>query len=112
MKRFIQGGIIGLLNGFFGSGGGVIAVPLLERDCPPNQAHASSVALIFTLSLITAMLYGLSGNLDFAAAWDYIPWGIIGAVSGSIFLKKIKPQRLKRLFGGVVTVAALRMLFS
>lgn len=112
MKRFFQGGIIGLLNGFFGSGGGVLAVPVLERDCSANEAHATSVALIFILSLVTAVFYGFSGNLDYETAWEYIPWGVAGAVSGSIFLKKIKAQWLKRLFGGVVTAAAVRMLFT
>lgn len=111
MKRFFGGGVIGLLNGFFGSGGGVIAVPVLERDCSPNEAHATSVSLIFILSLVTALFYGFSGNLDFGMAWEYVPWGVAGAVSGSIFLKKIKSQWLKRLFGAVVTAAAIRMLF-
>lgn len=112
MKRFLQGSVIGLLNGFFGSGGGVLAVPVLERDCSPNEAHATSVALIFMLSLVTALFYGFYGNLDFALAWEYVPWGVAGAVAGSVFLKKIKAQWLKRLFGGVVTIAAVRMLFS
>ena len=112
MKNFFKGGVIGLLNGFFGSGGGVLAVPVLERDCSPNEAHATSVALIFILSLVTAVFYGFYGNLDFGTAMDYVPWGVAGAVAGSIFLKKIKAQWLKRLFGAVVTAAAIRMLFS
>ncbi len=113
MGRFFKGTLCGFLNGFFGSGGGVVAVPILEKEgCPPNEAHATSVALIFLLSLLTAAFYGFSGGLDFAGAWKYIPWGVIGAVTGSIFLKKIKAQWLKRLFGGVVTAAAVRMLFS
>lgn len=111
MKKFIEGGVCGLLNGFFGSGGGVVAVPILEKECAPNEAHATSVALIFILSLVTAVFYGFSGNLDFAGAWQYIPWGVAGAIAGSIFLKKIKPKILKRLFGAVITVAAVRMLF-
>lgn len=112
MMSFLRGGVIGLLNGFFGSGGGVVAVPVLEKECSPNEAHATSVALIFVLSLMTALFYGFSGGLDFAAAWDYIPWGIAGAVSGAFFLKKIKAEWLKRLFGAVVTAAAVRMLLS
>lgn len=112
MKKFFQGGVIGLLNGFFGSGGGVIAVSILEKDCSPNEAHATSVALIFILSLITAVFYGFSGNLDPETAWEYIPWGIAGAVTGSVFLKKISPGWLKRLFGGIVSIAAVRMLLS
>lgn len=113
MRKFFEGTLIGFLNGFFGSGGGVIAVPLLEREgVEPNSAHATSVALIFMLSLITALFYGFSGNLDYAAAWRFLPWGVAGAITGSIFLKKIKAAALKRVFGGIVTLAALRMLFS
>ncbi len=113
MGRFFKGTLCGFLNGFFGSGGGVIAVPILEKEgCAPNEAHATSVALIFLLSLMTALFYGFSGGLDFAGAWRYIPWGVAGALTGAFFLKKIKAQWLKRLFGGVVTAAAVRMLFS
>lgn len=111
MKNGLKGGLIGLLNGFFGSGGGVAAVPVLEKECSPNEAHATSVTLIFILSLVTSFFYGFSGGLDFKTAWDYIPWGIAGAVSGAFFLKKIKAEWLKRLFGAVVTAAAVRMLF-
>ena len=113
MGRFFKGTLCGFLNGFFGSGGGVIAVPMLEKEgCSPNEAHATSVAVIFLLSMVTALFYGFAGGLDFDGAWKYIPWGVAGAVTGSIFLKKIKAQWLKRLFGGVVTAAAVRMLFS
>lgn len=112
MKRFFQGGVIGLLNGFFGSGGGVLAVPVLEKDCSPNEAHATSVALIFILSLVTAVFYGFSGDLDYETAWEYVPWGIAGAVAGSVFLKKISPDWLKHLFGAIIIIAAVRMLFT
>lgn len=110
---FFEGALCGFLNGFFGSGGGVIAVPILEKEgSEPNEAHATSVALIFMLSFVTALFYGFSGNLDYSAAWRFIPWGVIGAVSGAIFLKKIKAEWLKRIFGGIITIAAVRMLFS
>lgn len=113
MRKFLEGTLIGFLNGFFGSGGGVAAVPVLEREGnEPNSAHATSVALMFMLSLITALFYGFSGNLDYAAAWRFIPWGIAGAVAGSIFLKRIKAESLRRIFGGIVTLAAIRMLLS
>ncbi len=110
--HFVKGALIGLLNGFFGSGGGVVAVPILEKECSPNEAHATSVALIFLLSLVTAVSYGFSGNLDFKGAFEFIPWGIAGAVTGSIFLKKIRADWLKRIFGGIVTAAAVRMLIQ
>lgn len=113
MKNFFQGTLCGFLNGFFGSGGGVIAVPIFEKDgCSVQEAHASSVALIFMLSLVTAVFYGLSGGLDFGTARRFIPWGAAGAVTGALFLKKIKAQWLRRLFGAIITAASVRMLFS
>lgn len=113
LKKFFEGSICGFLNGFFGSGGGVLAVPILEREgCSAREAHASSVALIFVLSLVTALFYGFSGNLDFGAAWKYIPWGAGGALAGAFFLKKIKARWLHKLFGAVIVAAALRTLFT
>lgn len=112
MKNFLKGLLCGGLNGFFGSGGGVVAVPVLEHDgCSPKQAHASSVALIFVLSCVTAVSYGMNGELDLLAAWKYIPWGIGGAIVGSLFLRRISSVWLHRVFGVLVTAAAVRMLF-
>ncbi len=113
MKKFFKGAVCGFLNGFFGSGGGVAAVPILEKEgCSANEAHATSVAVIFVLSLVTAAFYGLSGNLDFKTAWNYIPFGLLGALCGAFFLKKIQAVWLKRIFGGIVSVAAVRMFLA
>ncbi len=101
------------MNGFFGSGGGVIAVPVLEHDgCTTQQAHASSVALIFVLSLVTTAAYWLNGGLNFGEAWRYVPWGLLGAVGGSLFLRKISSVWLHRIFGAVIIAAAVRSLLQ
>lgn len=112
MKNFLKGLLCGSLNGFFGSGGGVIAVPVLERDgCSAKQAHASSVALIFVLSLVTTAAYWLNDGLDFGTAWQYIPWGLGGAVAGALFLRRISSVWLHRVFGLLIIAAAVRSLF-
>ncbi len=88
-------------------------MPVMENNgCDTKQAHASSVALIFVLSLVTAVMYGIEGRLDFGEAWKYIPWGAGGAVVGAIFLRKIKAQWMHRLFGILLVAAAVRMLLS
>lgn len=113
MKKFLEGGLCGLLNGFFGSGGGVIAVPVLEREgCSEKEAHATSVALIFVLSIVTAIFYGFGGGLNFSAAWQYVPFGAAGALFGALFLRKINSYWLKKLFGALIIAAALRSLFA
>ena len=111
MKRFFEGMLCGFLNGFFGSGGGVAAVPVLEYEqrgagnTPAEsvrRAHANSVAVIFVFS----------GGIDFGAAWGYIPWGAAGAVAGALFLRKIRAAWLQRIFGVLICAAAVRGLFS
>ncbi len=111
MKKLLKGLLCGGLNGFFGSGGGVIAVPLFEGEgVEAQKAHATSVAFIFVLSLITTVSYWLNGGLDFALAWDFIPWGAAGAVAGSLLLRKISSVWLHRVFGALIIAASLRML--
>lgn len=123
MKLFFEGMLCGLLNGFFGSGGGVAAVPVLEHEIrksspeiSPEEAarrsHANSVAVIFALSLTAAATYFFSGSLDFGEAWNYIPSGAAGALAGSLFLRKIRAAWLQRLFGALICAAAVRTLLT
>lgn len=113
MTTKILGFISGLLNGLFGSGGGIAAVPMLESlDLPAKKAHATSVALIFFLSLITTILYFLNGNIDFAKTLWYIPGGVLGAIVGSVFLKKIDNSILRRIFGAIMIIFAVRIFIK
>lgn len=111
MKKIIMGALCGLLNGLFGSGGGVAAVPMLEAaNLEAKESHATSVAFIFTLSLATTLSYLLGDKLDFNMAWSYIPYGAAGAIIGAMLLKKIPNSVLRRVFGAVILFAAFRIL--
>jgi len=110
--KTLLGGFCGLLNGLFGSGGGVVAVPMLRLfGLPARKCHATSVAVIFFLSIASTIAYGLKGNLDLPSALRYIPWGILGAVTGALLLKKIPSTLLRRVFGLIVIISAVRILF-
>lgn len=111
MKKYFMGLICGLLNGLFGSGGGIAAVPMLEASgSEPKKSHADSVALIFILSCASAISYWLAGRIDFETAMEYIPFGIVGAVLGAIMLKKIPNSPLRRIFGVIILMAAIKIL--
>jgi hypothetical protein len=122
MKEFIKkhtkilkvfaGTFCGILNGLFGSGGGVVAVPMLRLfGLEARKSHATSVAVIFFLSIASVIAYGLRGSLDWKGALVYIPWGIIGAVLGALLLKKVPNSLLRRIFGIIVLISAVRILF-
>ena len=99
----------GILNGLFGAGGGMVVVPMLEKDgIEAKKAHATSIAIILPLTVITSFLYLSGGRFVFSDAMLYIPSGIVGAVCGALFLKKIPNDVLRRVFGLVMLWAAVR----
>ena len=111
MKKHFMGLVCGLLNGMFGSGGGVAAVPMLEGSgLEAKKSHATSVALIFVLSIATTISYLLGDKLDTGMALQYIPYGIIGAAAGAVLLKKMPNSLLRRVFGVIILIAAVRIL--
>lgn len=108
---YILGAVTGLLNGFFGSGGGLIAVPLLKRSgCEQKKAQASSIALTFPLTIISTVIYYFKGNADITTGLKYIPAGIIGALIGTFILKKISDVMLRKIFGIMLIISGGWML--
>ena len=111
MKKHFMGLVCGLLNGMFGSGGGVAAVPMLEgTGIEAKKSHATSVALIFVLSIATTISYLLGDKLDLGLALQYIPYGIAGAAAGAVLLKRMPNSLLRRVFGVIILIAAVRIL--
>lgn len=105
------GALTGFANGLFGSGGGIIAVPMLEKaDIEQKKSHATSLALTLPLSVISSFFYTNDETLK--TALPLIPFGLAGAVLGCLFLKKIKAKPLKIIFGVFLIIAGGRMLLK
>lgn len=110
---WILGALTGFANGLFGSGGGIIAVPMLESSgIEQKKSHATSLALTLPLSVISVVFYALKGTFDIKTALPLIPFGLIGAIIGSTFLKKIPAKPLKIIFGLFLIIAGGRMIFK
>ena len=88
---FVTGGLfVGFLSGFFGGGGGMLVVPLLifAGKLEEKEAHATAIAVILPLTIVSSVVYVLSGNFDFSVG---LPVGIafiVGGAVGSFLLKK------------------------
>ena len=75
---------IGLLGGFFGSGGGILAVALLQKQgLESRRAHATSIAIILPLSLISLIVYWLNGNLPLTQSLPFFVPALLGSVAGA-----------------------------
>ncbi len=112
-KRIFAGAVSGFLNGLFGSGGGVLAVMLLRKLIgDERRAHASATLMVLLMSGVSLALYAGGGGVDFETGLMFVPGGFAGAVLGSLFLKNIQSDFLRRLFGGVIAVSGAVMLFK
>lgn len=109
----LTGIAVGICNGFFGSGGGMIAVPMLEKGgSEPKKAHATSIAITLPLSVISGLVYFKGGSLDFSRAVKFIPLGIVGAAVGAMLMKKLSNSLLKRIFGALMIIAGVRIFMK
>jgi uncharacterized membrane protein YfcA len=110
-QKALIGSIGGIINGFFGSGGGVAIVLLLEHfGVPKKKAHSMSVGIILPLSVISAVGYLFSGTLPFSDSLKYIPLGLVGSFLGVWLLKVIPIIYLRILFCGLLIFSGLWVL--
>ncbi|NLK69813.1 MAG: sulfite exporter TauE/SafE family protein [Clostridiales bacterium] len=110
LYSYISGAVIGLINGIFGSGGGIIAVPMLKKNgLEVKKSHATSLAITMPLSIVSCFFYAKNGNLNFSFAIKLIPLGLIGAAIGGFIIKKIPDKILKRVFGLMLIIAGVRL---
>lgn len=113
MKKFhfwLLGIVTGFVNGIFGSGGGIIAVPMLKRTgLDAKKSHATSLALTLPLSIVSVILYGSKGSLPLSDVLPLFIPGLSGAAVGGLLLKKISGTALKRIFGAILLAAGIRM---
>lgn len=112
IKLFLSGILIGTINGLLGSGGGMLAVPLLQKlGLDERMSHSTSVSVILPMTLVSAFLYWYNGNLQIQNALFYIPFGIAGAIMGGFLLPKINEKLLRKIFGFIILYFALKILF-
>lgn len=111
VKMGLLGAVTGIANGFFGSGGGIIAVPMLKgQGLEAKKAHACSLAITLPLSAVSAFFYGQRVGFDIKETLPLIPMGLLGALLGAALMKKIPTKWLSRIFGVILIAAGVRGL--
>ena len=112
LKNSLFGVLIGGVNGFFGSGGGILCVPLLMKSgFERKAAHANAVAVILPITTISAVNYLLRGYVNFKDSLYFIPGGIIGAFLGAWLMKKLSTNVIRKIFGAFMIWAGWRLIF-
>ena len=105
----------GLLSGFVGVGGGIVIVPALVFFLGYSQHMAQGTSLTLMLPPIGILAfynYQKSGNTNIYAALIIAVAFVIGGYFGSKLSISLDQKVVKRVFGVVMLLASLKILFS
>lgn len=110
----ICGALIGFVNGLFGGGGGMICVPLLQRvlHLPDKYSHATAIVVIFPISLVSAIIYCLSGNLEIVPLATVGVGVVLGGVVGSFALKFLPEKSVRVVFVLIMLAGGVRLIIG
>ena len=111
-KSFFWGIPIGFINGFFASGGGIIAVLVLQKffDLDEKKAHATSIMIILPLTLAGSVVYSLKSSVEISTAVLTSTAATIGALVGAKLLFRLSGKFIRTGFGIVMIIASWKLL--
>lgn len=104
--------LTGFASGFFGIGGGFLIVPALmySTKIEINEAIGTSLLVVGTFGILTAVRYGIAGNLIYSISLFYIIGGIIGGIIGSRISTGMDTARLKKMFSVIIIVVGIYVM--
>ena len=113
LLKILTGFFAGLVNGLFGGGGGMIVVPSLRYllKYRTANAHATAIAIILPVSVLSGVFYTAFGNFDSAPVLFTALGAIGGGVIGAFLLKKLSSLPITVVFSLVMAAAGVKMLF-
>ena len=120
MKQWVKktvmviGGLgVGFANGFFGGGGGMLCVPLLDKLLKEKTkvAHATAMLIILPISIASAITYVTNGYFDLKLTLIVGGGVIAGGIAGALLLKKLKSGVVSIIFAVLMMAAGIKLAF-
>ena len=108
----------GIVNGFIGTGGGIIlyfTLKLLNKNKTAEEMKdimAMIVASVIPMSIVSAVVYMLKGTLIYSKLAVYLPAALIGGIIGAFLLEKLKFKFIKKIFAVLIIYAGVRMILG
>lgn len=105
----------GMLSGVLGVGGAIVVIPSLVFVLGMSQHHAQGTSLAFMvppIGVLAAWNYWKAGYVNWRFALVLALTFMAGAYLGSLFSVHIPARVLRKIFGILLFIAAIKMLFS
>jgi uncharacterized membrane protein YfcA len=107
--------VAGIFGGLFGIGGAVIVIPGLVYlfGLTQHQAQGTTLAMMVApVGLLAALRYYQSGHVKLSMAAFLCIGFFIGGLIGAHFVQYLPGPILKKIFGGLLALISLQMIFS
>jgi len=111
----IIGLMAGIFSGTFGVGGAIIVIPSLIFLLGLSQHEAQGTSLAFMIPPVTLMAtisYWKNGYVNWKFAAVLAVMFVIGTYFGSQISFSVPDKILKKIFGGLMLLIALKIIFS
>ena len=111
----VIGLLAGILSGTVGIGGGLLMIPMLIFFLGLSQHAAQGTSLAVMLppiGILAVMNYYKAGFVEWKFALIIAITFIIGGYFGAKFAVSVSPIVLKKIFGVVLLLAAIKMIFG
>lgn len=105
----------GAMSGLVGLGGGVVIIPALVAlfGMSQQQAQGTTLALMVPpIGILAAWTYYRQGFVDVKAAGLICLGFVVGGLLGAKVAVALPGAVLRKVFGGVLFLLSLRMLFA
>ena len=110
----LLGLMAGVLSGLMGIGGAIIIIPALVIlfGLSQHTAQGTTLALMVPpIGLLAAWMYYKQGFVDLKIAGLICLGFFVGGLVGAKFATEIPDEILRKIFGAVLLLASLRMIF-
>lgn len=111
--RIATAGLLaGFVTGLFGTGGGMVLVPLLTllTDFSEEQIFPASISIILPVCVVSLALTALDGSLSWKDAFPYVLGGILGGIAAGKWGRRIPVFWLHRGLGILILWGGYRYL--
>lgn len=111
----IIGLLAGILSGLVGVGGGILMIPLLIIFLGLTQHQAQGTALFAMLppiGILAAINYYKEGFVNWEYAIVIAFTFVIGGYLGSKLSLSLPPQMVRRIFGVIMLLGAIKLISS
>ncbi len=114
----------GLVNGFLGTGGGIVIILVLgflrkrmdkhEKKSPfggsSKDDYIMAIASILPMSAVSLVSYWKNDSFDISHASIFLLPAAAGGLLGAFLLSKISPKLLKKIFAGLMIISGVIMI--